>query len=773
MTSYFHRLYGELSLRGKLLSIIVGTSACALLVGYALVLTTNISVLKSELKETSRHLAEVVADFSIAPLSFSDVEGVHEVLGHLDTIPSVEAAVIFDRNDQVFGRYLRDSEIKLSSSPERSGEIVDGRLITTAKVQLQGRYYGQVVLYTSTHDLQSRIVGFVLMVSGIFLILLLAALYFANKLEHYISDRIIKLTNTTRDVSTKSSFDVRLEDGENNDEISELYSGFNSMFEELKRRESERDKVELLLRVSEARFRAIVQDQTELICRCGVEGEITFVNEAFTRFFNRSFDSLLGSSLFELIPAEYRSDFKQLFEGAEVDTPVQVGEIPVKKSDGSWGWLFWTIRAIFDVDNTQLVAFQGVGSDFTELRTAQEEKLEIERQLQHSQRLETIGTLAGGIAHDFNNILTPLGGYVDLLMMEIPSDGDSYKRLEQISQALVRARELVRRILTFSRQSERRRSNIQLQDLVRNILTFLRASIPRTIKIDLQVGDFSTVVSGDEAQLHQAIMNLCTNAYQSMKDRGSGQIDLALYQKSVDTEDLPAGYNLVPGEYLCLEVRDDGYGISDAVRGRIFEPFFTTKVVGEGTGLGLSVVHGIIVDHGGAVTVESAPEEGATFTILLPCFEGEVAADRETQAKLHMGKGRVLFVDDEEMIVEMGVEMLEMLGYSVESFTSPVDVLEFYREQGGEFDVILTDQTMPGLSGIDLIRKLRRLGCNAPALISTGYSTDIMRDELLLTLKIVGVLHKPYQLSELSEVIRAALDEFPAGVDQHTSAAES
>jgi len=385
-----------------------------------------------------------------------------------------------------------------------------------------------------------------------------------------------------------------------------------------------------------------------------------------------------------------------------------------------------------------------------------------ERQLQQVLKIQAIGTLAGGIAHDFNNILFPIVGYSELTMDEVPAESPAHDNLKEILKAAHRAKDLVQQILTFSRQSGQEREPIKVQYIVKEALKLLRASIPSTIEIVHQMDANCGAVVGDATQIHQVIMNLCTNAYQAMQDSG-GRLEIGLGEVDISYADTVERVGLKPGKHLCLAVKDEGCGMEPAVQDRIFEPYYTTKAQGKGTGLGLSVIHGIVKNHGGDITVESTAGSGSIFHVYLPIIdEIEVEAKTTLFSKAAEGSERILLVDDEEQIIAMEQQMLEHLGYRVTVSTDSENALNVFAQHPDNFDLVITDMTMPHLTGDRLARKLIDIKPGLPVILCTGFNESIT-EEKALSMGIQKFVMKPVVKNELASTIRAVLDSPPAG----------
>ena len=379
-----------------------------------------------------------------------------------------------------------------------------------------------------------------------------------------------------------------------------------------------------------------------------------------------------------------------------------------------------------------------------------------EKGLRQAQKMEAIGTLAGGIAHDFNNILGAILGLTEMTLYEC-REASQKRRLEQVIKACDRAKNLVNHILTFSRQGEQERRPVDMGVIIKEALNLLRASLPSTISISSDIPSNSNTVLADPTQLHQIMMNLCTNAAHAMREKG-GVMSISLEGVDIDSMALSSTPDLKPGPYVRLLVSDTGHGIAPAVIDRIFDPFFTTKKTGEGTGLGLSVVYGIVKSYGGTINVYSEPGIGTTFKVYLPKIETSTAVETKSIEPIPGGKEHILFVDDEEMLAETGREMVQYLGYTVAARTSSIEALEAFRAQPDRFDMVITDMTMPNMTGVELAREIHRVRSDIPIIICTGFSEFINEAEAG-RLGIQKLLMKPLFLKDLALAMRDILDK--------------
>ena len=384
------------------------------------------------------------------------------------------------------------------------------------------------------------------------------------------------------------------------------------------------------------------------------------------------------------------------------------------------------------------------------------EKQKMEEQLKQSQKMEAIGTLAGGIAHDFNNILSVVIGYTELALNEAEKDSVLYQNLKEVFRASERARDMVKHILTFSRQTEQKHTPVHVKMICREVIKFLKASLPANIEIKQKISSDSLTMA-DPTQIHQLLMNLCTNAGHAMALKG-GELEITLIDIHFGEDVLAEHPELKPGAYIEITVSDTGYGISPSIIDRIFDPFFTTKEKGEGTGMGLSVAHGIVGLYGGKIMVSSQIGKGSTFTVYLPIVEREKTPMIIGTESVPTGSERILFVDDETALVNFGKQMLESLGYQVTTRTSSLEALELFKAKPDSFDIVITDMTMPKMTGDELAKELIRVRPDIPVILCTGYSARI-DEQQAAALGIKAFVTKPVLRADIAETIRKILDQ--------------
>ncbi len=434
----------------------------------------------------------------------------------------------------------------------------------------------------------------------------------------------------------------------------------------------------------------------------------------------------------------------------------RVLELEQYRKDGSTLWI--EVTATF-VRNKQgrIVSILGASRDISERKQAEQEKKELEVRLQQAHKMEAIGTLAGGIAHDFNNILGAVLGYTEMSLEDADPGSLIHSNLQEVLTAGTRAKDLVKQILAFSRQAEQELRPIQVKLIVNEAIKLLRASLPSTIEIRRRITSDSATLA-DATQIHQVMMNLCTNAHHAMTEEG-GILEVGLTDVKIDNADEARKLDLSPGAYLCLTVADTGCGMPPEVIARIYDPFFTTKGRDKGTGMGLAVVHGIVKSHGGAVRVDSQPGRGTTFEVFLPVIQQAAKASATVDTvRLPTGSEQILFVDDEKALVDLGRQMLERLGYKVICRTSSIEALELFKIRPEQFDLVITDMTMPNLTGDKLAAELKRIRPNIPVILCTGFSEQIS-EESVRNMELQALVFKPMVMSKLARTVRKALDE--------------
>lgn len=496
----------------------------------------------------------------------------------------------------------------------------------------------------------------------------------------------------------------------------------------------------------------ILEQGTEGVLTFDPDGGIRYVNPAFELMSGCSRENLLNKKVGELRLAGrnralYRAMQEVLDNGAG-----RTEHLINYRPDGSQYEIISRVMPVFDAEG-RITSFAAVLRDITH-------EVHLERQLRQAQKMQIIATLSGGIAHDFNNILASIITCSEMALDDLPLQDPLRRNIEVIHRAGQRGRELVRQIRTLSRQNEQEKKPVRMETILDECLKLLRPSVPSSIEIRCDISPELGQIMADPTQMHQVIINLCTNAAHAMEGKG-GSLDISLTNFDLEPETAKGFPELTPGPYLRLTVKDTGHGMAPAVMERIFDPFFTTKEQGVGTGLGLSVVHGIIKSHGGTIQVSSLPGRGSIFRIYLPRTPG-LPAEGEIDAPLPISSGheRVLFVDDEQDIVFSGENMLRRLGYHVVATHSPQEALRIFRDNPGGFDLVITDLTMPQMTGDQLAEEIARECRDTPVILCTGFASGFF--EVLASGEqrkgpIREVVLKPFDRSELARAIRRAL----------------
>ena len=556
------------------------------------------------------------------------------------------------------------------------------------------------------------------------------------------------VTGYVRDISLKRREELsRLKQAE--DKLKEYRDKLESMVKEKTAGLSEKVIQLETQKLENTRFIKAIDQAAELIMIMNAVGTVEYANPPITNFMGYDLKEIIGTNILKM-SHKLRPELYN-----KVLTIINKGEawnetLPQKKKGGESCLIDTTISPIFDTSGA-LTNLLSIGRDVTK-------EAALEEQLRQAQKMESIGTLAGGIAHDFNNILGVIMGYTELSLDDVENRPETYGSLQEVLKATSRAKDMVNQILTFSRSTDVEKKIIKTIPIVKEACKFLRSSLPTTIEIRQNITAERDHILADPTQFHQILMNLCTNAGHAMKEEG-GVLDVALDEVFLQRDDLISYSDLKVGTYLKLTVKDTGTGIRRENIERIFEPYFTTKGKGEGTGLGLAVVHGIVKEHGGDIKAYSEVGKGTTFYVFLPLRE-EIGSPvhRGSTEPPPTGSETILFLDDEEDLVNIGKLTLEGLGYTVTGVTSVEKALEFFRSSKESYDIVITDKTMPKMTGFGFAREIRSIRPDIPILLCTGFK-EKEDEEKSKDLRINAVITKPINKREIAFAVRKVLDK--------------
>jgi len=611
----------------------------------------------------------------------------------------------------------------------RNGKII-------ASVRLGFR---EATITRKVHNLIVFSVGVAVFLFGLGILLLIFIL------SAWVTNPLQKLTTLVKQVGENGMRNAKKVEIDSKDELGELAGAFNQMTMDLKQTTV---SVDFLNNIVGSVLDAIIVTDPSI--------KIKSVNRAACKILKFKEEELIGKKVDIIFTESEKTRFMEkvlhIIDGVEFmtyETYLQTREyqqIPALISG-----------SVIKDQEGNIINFVFTGKDTTEIKKIEKEATALQDQLRQAQRLEAIGTLAGGIAHDFNNILAAICGYTELSLSKVSSDSPLSSYLHNVLQAGRRASELIDQILTFSRKREEVKKPVQISLVVKEVLKLLRASLPTTIEIRHRIEPEQGYVFADSTGIHQVLMNLCTNAAHAMQEKG-GILEITLEEIDLDNKHTTQ-LQLKPGSYQKMTVTDTGHGMEPYILERVFEPYFTTKEKCQGTGLGLSVAHGIVTSHGGAITASSNPGKGSTFTVYLPVIKDEIVAMTKDMEEKVIPRGHesILFVDDEQALVTLHKLMLEDLGYRVTTKISSIEALELFRNNPERFDLVITDMTMPNMTGDKLALELLRIREDIPIILCTGFSENVT-EKSVLAMGIRAFIMKPILKHQIAKTIRRVLD---------------
>ncbi len=698
--------------------------------------------------DTIAALEELKHSFQLEKLKVFSAQG--------DILFSTDPADIGKRNEHDYFYTIVAKGNVYSKVVQKNSKTMEGRILdfdvveTYVPVLINGRFGGAFEIYYDITDRKSnleRLLGLIYFVLLSIDVILMVSVVFV-------------LFKASSNILKREQVEIALQKSRDELEIkvSERTCDLKQSNEKLTCEIKERMQIQMALQESEERFRSISDSAQDAIIMMDENGAIIYWNKASEKIFQYGNDEALNKDLHSLIaPKEYRDRFQKAFgkflktgRGNAIGRTI---EVVAMRKDGQEFPVELSLSAVKIKGEWNAI---GIVRDISDRVAAIAEKEKTQARLLQSQKMESIGNLAGGIAHDFNNILFSILGFTELGLKSVTPGTRLENDLQEVYGAAKRAKDLVWQILTFARQSEDKVKSIQAHTIIKEVLKFIRSSIPTTVEIK-QTIDSHSFINGNPTQVHQIMMNLCTNAAHAMED-GGGVLDVRVSDITVDNTSILFKEGMAPGDYMEIKISDTGAGIPPETIGSIFEPYFTTKGKGEGTGMGLAIVHGIVESHKGNILVESESGQGTVFRICLPITEKDEPQPSYEPKELPSGTERILFVDDEPPIIKMGNRILGDLGYSITTQTSSVEALALFRSDPAAFDLLITDMTMPEMTGDVLASEVMAIRPDLPVILCTGYSKNIS-EKSVAKIGIHALIHKPITRENLAGMIRKVLDE--------------
>ncbi|MFC1592267.1 ATP-binding protein [Thermodesulfobacteriota bacterium] len=738
--------YGDISIKFKLRFIIMATSTLAVLLVSAGILFYEFIKDRNSLTEELLVLSRIVGDRVTAAIDFNDSQAAHETLSALAAKKSIVEASIYTRSGALLAN-IRHRGPSMPSTPpllpENSCYTKNGYLYVFQAIVIDNNKIGTVYLCADLQETYTRYKRYLYIVAAFVLVSLCGAYFLSSRLQKVITEPIEYLARTSNTIAEHKDYSLRAKK-QSNDEVGLLIDSFNEMLSQIQNKD-------VSLQESEERFRRAIVDAPFPIMIHAEDGQVLQISKVWTDITGYAPHDI--STIGRWTEKAYgerkdivKRDIDRLYA---LNEKVHEKEYTLRTRAGKkiiWDFSSAPLGKL--PDGRRLVI--SMAMDVTDRKNTEE-------QLRQSQKMESVGTLAGGVAHEFNNILGGIFNYLQLAKDDAAENGAVQDSLDETKRLAERAADIIQQILSFSRKDRSKKIRVQPHRLIKEELKILRATIPTTVAIKADIDEQSGTIIADQTQIKQVVMNLCNNAAHAMQKQG-GVLTITLSPAFLDAEDIALYPDLTnPGDYVQLTIRDNGTGIDPEIKDKIFDPFFTTKAVGKGTGMGLSVVHGIVRDHGGVIAVSSSVGHGTTFTIMLPRTDGEVGENKEAD-QLPTGTENILLVDDEEALVFTQKKILERLGYNVTAMTSSLETLALFKKDPRGYDLIITDLTMPHMTGDRLASKITAIRPDMPVILATGYA-DAVDDKNIQQSNIKTFISKPCRKQDLAKTIRLVLDE--------------
>jgi len=750
MIGMIRQRFRNYPIRGKLTLILGATNIMALLVAAIIYMAFEWSAVRQEMGRMLTVLTDEISLHVTAALSFRDEVTARETLSGLRADPHVMWGILYDKDGEPFADYRRDSDAGtgLLQIPADGLQFLSDSVILVRPVLLNDRRIGSVVVESDLGILHRRLFLLSAIVGVAIGAALLVAMIVSARMQRAISHPILTLVHAARRITQNKDYSVRAPSSGGGDEVGQLTSAFNQMLDGIQERDA-------ALRASESRFGTVFQaSPIGITISSLLDNRIMDVNESFAALCGFSRDEMIGRTASELKIWEYPQDRQRLLKKLHETGRITEVKVLLRRRNGE------IVNAILSEELIEVAKEKCVLSLIRDVT----EQSKLESQLLRSQRLDSIGRLAGGIAHDLNNILTPILMAAPVLREGLGSV-ETTELANTIESSARRGADIIRQLLSFSRGVPVQRVPLKVGAVLMDMMSIMKETFPKNIAMRLDLGDGIPLIKGDFTQLHQVIMNLCVNARDAMPTGGS----LFLKVESVNVDESLAAMHpdAHVGPYVCLRVEDTGTGVNPDIMDKIFDPFFTTKKFGEGTGLGLSVVLGIIRNHDGFIAVRSAVGQGACFRVYLPaCVEKDVVPSFDASASGMTGTHDelILVVDDEMVVRHMACYLLKRRGYRIIEACDGKEALALFEQYGFQLRLILTDIMMPHMDGMDLIRAVRAKHATFPIVVMSGYPPE---SELFRQAGLTGddFLAKPFTPSSLFQITERMLRPVETGAE--------